>query len=241
MLGMPNSKVLWVAAASLVWGGCGCPTACVPDPCRVWRGPTTPCATPCATVTPTAAATGVKPLPAPGIKPSGFLDDYSGLRGSPDHEGSYSWTKEGIDLRVYDHLLIDPVVVILDEEGQKIVTEEMRATASEAFREILLETIEPFYEVVDVPAEHVLRVRLALTDLVPTPQMEEGKPAVQTGGAELEGIFSDALTGETLMRIVSRIEGSGRGEDAKPEWQAVEGAFYEWADRLLTFLDSFKE
>ena len=54
-------------------------------------------------------------------------------------------------------------------------------------------------------------------------------------------MLSNSVTGETLMRVVSRIEGSERGTEAKPEWQAVEGAFYEWADRMLTFLDSFKE
>jgi hypothetical protein len=230
MLRMRENNVLWIAVAALVLGGCCCPTPCCPDPCAVWRPTGGPTATGAATAKPTVS-----------IKPSGFLDSYAGLRRSPSHEGSWVWMKEGLDLRVYDHLLIDPVEVILDAEGQKIVTEEMRQKASSAFREILFDTLDPYYEVVEEAGEHVLRVRLALTDLVPTPEMEEGKPPVQTGGAELEGIFSDAVTGETLMRVVSRIEGSAQGKEAKPEWQAVEGAFYEWADRLLTFLDSFKE
>jgi len=219
-------NLLGLAAAALVLAGCCCPRpVCCPDPCAPLRGPT-------------ALA---KPLPPPDIKPSGFLDDYSGLRKSPNAEGSWVWMKPGLDLRMYDQLLIDEIPVLLDEEGQKVVTEEMRKKASDAFREILIETVDPYYEVVDEPAENVLRVRLALTDLVPTEGMEEGKPPLQAGGAELEGVFSDAKTGEVLLRIVSRIEGSERGEVAKPEWRAVEGAFREWADRLLTFLDSFRE
>ena len=233
MLGMTNKNVLWIAVAALALGGCCCPTTCRPDPCAVWRpaaGPTT------TTVLPAGPSTVTE-----SIKPSGFLDSYAGLRKSKEHEGSWFWMKEGVDLRVYDHLLIDPVEVILDEEGKKIVTEEMREKASTAFREILVETIDPYYSVVDEAGVHVLRVSLALTDLQPEPKMEEGKPAIHHGGAELEGILSDAQTGETLMRVVSRVEGSKRGKDAKPEWQAVEGAFYEWADRMLTFFDSFKE
>ena len=235
MLSMRTKNVLWIAVAALVLGGCCCPTircpapSC-PDPCGRWQ----PAAGPTATTTAAASATV-------SIKPSGFLDSYRGLRKSPEHEGSWYWMKEGLDLRVYDHLLIDPVEVILDEEGQKIVTEEMRRKASEAFREILYETIAPYYEIVEGPGDHVLRVRLALTDLVPEPAMEAGKPPLHHGGAELEGILSDAQTGETLMRVVSRVEGSERGKEASPEWQAVEGAFYEWADRMLTFFDSFKE
>ena len=126
------------------------------------------------------AAAAAVAKPAVAIKPSGFLDSYAGLRKSPTHEGSWVWMKEGLDLRVFDHLMIDPVEVILDEEGQKLVTDEMRKKASDAFREILVETIDPYYEIVDAPGEHVLRVRLALTDLQPEPAMEEGKPAVQT-------------------------------------------------------------
>lgn len=232
-----TKNVLWIVAAALLLGGCCCPSTCVPDPCAVWQpaaGPTQPATTPM-TVTPAV------PVATASIKPSGFLDSYRGLRASGEHAGSWFWLKEDHDLRVYDHLMIDPVEVILDEEGQKVVTEEMRKKASEAFREILYETIEPYYDIVEEPGPHVLRVRLALTDLQPTPEMEEGKPPVHHGGAELEGMFSDAVTGETLLRVVSRIEGSKQGKEAKPEWQAVEGAFYEWANRMLTFFDSYEK
>lgn len=233
MRGTTMKSSLWIAVAALVLGGCCCPTTCRPDPCAVWRPAAGPATTTPASAMPASAETV-------SIKPSGFLDSYRGLRRSTEHEGSWHWMKEGLDLREYDHLMIDPIEVILDEEGQKVVTEAMRAKASEAFRRILHETIEPYYDIVEEPGPHVLRVRIALTDLVPTPEMEEGQPPLHAGGAELEGMFVDAESGETLMRVVSRIEGSGRGQEAKPEWQAVEGAFHEWADRLLTFFDTWE-
>ncbi len=52
-----------------------------------------------------------------------------------------------------------------------------------------------------------------------------------------EGVIS--RTNEVLCAAVSRIEGSARGIEAKNEWKAVEGAFYEWSDRLLEFMDSY--
>jgi len=229
MGGTTMKSSLWTAVALLVLGGCCCPTTCCPDPCAVIRP---------ASGTTTVATPAVQETAA--IKPSGFLDSYRGFRKSKEHEGSWHWMKEGLDLRVYDHLMIDPVEVILDEEGQEIVTEDLRRKAREAFRAILVETIEPYYDIVEEPGPHVLRVRLALTDLVPTPEMEAGKPPLHHGGAELEGMFIDAASGETVMRVVSRIEGSKEGKEASPKWQAVEGAFRQWANRLLTFLDTWE-
>jgi hypothetical protein len=59
------------------------------------------------------------------------------------------------------------------------------------------------------------------------------------GAASLEVDFRDSRTNEVLCAAVSRIEGSARGVEAKDEWKAVEGAFYEWSDRLLEFMDSY--
>lgn len=236
MLAMKATNVLWIAVVALVLGGCCCPTTSCPNPCD-------PC-DPCARVRPAGdplITTVAASRSTASIKPSGFLDSYRGMRASPEHEGSWYWMKEDLDLRVYDHLMIEPIEVILDEDGQAVVTEEMRGKASEAFREILHETIAPYYDIVEEPGEHVLRVRLALTDLVPEPAMEEGKPPIHHGGAELEGMFTDGVTGETLMRVVSRIEGSKEGKEASAEWQAVEGAFREWAQRMLTFFDTYEK
>ena len=81
------------------------------------------------------------------------------------------------------------------------VPEEIRAKAASYFKEILFETIEPYYSVVAEPGMHVLRVRLALTDLQPAPEMEEGKPGVHHGGAELEGELVDSL-----VRAITRFK-----------------------------------
>ena len=95
--------------------------------------------------------------------------------------------------------------------------------------------MDPFYPVVSEPAAHVLRVRIALTELTPT------RDDMGVGSAAIEVDFRDSRSGEVLCAAMSRIVGSERGKDAKEEWKAVEGAFHEWADRLLNFMDSHHE
>lgn len=167
---------------------------------------------------------------------SGFLDAsiYPKLKPG-ETKGTKLWIKEGADLRAYDRLLIDPIVCMPTEKMTEELTPEQEKKATDVFRRILVEAVDPFYPVVSEPAAHVLRVRIALTELTPT------RGDMGVGAAALEVDFRDALSGEVLCAAVSRIEGSERGEEAKEEWKAVEGAFREWADRLVTFMDSHHE
>jgi hypothetical protein len=167
-------------------------------------------------------------------KYSGFLDSsiYPKLKPG-ENEGSEIWLKDGADLRTYHYLLIDPVQCVAPKSK---LTPEQEKKATDAFRRILVEEVDPFYPVVDKPGPNVLRVRIALTELTP----DKGDMGV--GAAALEVDFRDSRTDEVLCAAVSRIEGSEKGKgEAKDEWKAVEGAFYEWADRLIGFMDSYQE
>ncbi|MHC4953773.1 MAG: DUF3313 domain-containing protein [Planctomycetota bacterium] len=167
---------------------------------------------------------------------SGFLGDYSGLEPSKKHPGDLVWLKPGMDLRKYDYLLIDPIVIMARKgsETDKL-SPELKKKATDAFYEILFETIDPYYTVVKKNGPHVLRVRIALTDLVPTDDKN-----MQVGGAALEVEVADSLTNQRLGIAISRIKGStadtGKAKDKK--WRAVEGAFNEWAQSLLDLMDS---
>ena len=166
---------------------------------------------------------------------SGFLKSSTYRKLKPgETKGSKIWIKEGADLRAYDYLLIEPVVFMPTRKAAEELTPELKKKATDAFHRILVEKVGPYYPVVKKPAAHVLRVRIALTELTPT------RADMGMGAAALEVEFLDARTNEILCAAVSRIEGSKRGREAKDEWQAVEGAFYEWADRLLGFMDSHR-
>jgi hypothetical protein len=58
------------------------------------------------------------------------------------------------------------------------------------------------------------------------------------GEAAIEFDISDSIGGETLAAGVMRIRGSlaGTGE-VKEEWRHVDGAFLEWANGLLDYMD----
>jgi len=169
------------------------------------------------------------------IEGSGFLDDYSGLKKSKVNKGAWAWYKPGIDLRKYSFLQIDPIVVraVAGSATDKL-SADLKKRATDGFKEVLFETIDPYYTVVPNKATNVLRVRLALTDLTP----DEGDGA--EGSAALEGELIDSVTGESLAKFVSRVSGSSKGYRAEKQWRAVEGAFIEWAERLLDYMDSFQ-
>lgn len=172
-----------------------------------------------------------------GPKGVGFLDDYSKLEpmNRADRKDSWNWFKPGIDLRKYDYLLIDPIVVMghMRSATEKL-SPELKKKASDGFSDVLFETIDPYYNIVQRPADHVLRLRIALTDL--TPDEGEGE-----GSASLEAELLDARTGEKLAAFISTIDGSKGGWRAQKKWLAVEGAFIEWSKGLLEFMDSFHE
>jgi len=126
---------------------------------------------------------------------------------------------------------------VMAEKGSatEALSAELKKKAADGFKDVLFETIDPFYSVVQKPGPHVLRVRIALTDL--TPDEGEGE-----GSATLEGELLDAASGEKLAAFISTVSGSKKGWRVKEKkWLAVEGAFIEWANALLEHMDSYHE
>ncbi|MHC4136746.1 MAG: DUF3313 domain-containing protein [Planctomycetota bacterium] len=170
---------------------------------------------------------------------SGFLDDYSKLEQVGKRPHAWVWEKPGVDMRVYDRLMFDPVEVRLLEGSQagELGKETLRKVAA-AFRRIMTETIDPYYSVVSKRGPYVLRVRLAVTDVAPAQETGKGGPKVRMGQATMEGEFLDSVSGAHLAAFTEKISGSAAGKGkAPPEWRHVEGAFQEWANALLDYMD----
>ena len=162
----------------------------------------------------------------------GFLKDYSKLEADADRPGNWIWHKQGVDMRVYDRLIIEAVQVIPDSESTvgEYGPEKLKKAAT-YFHQVMVEKVDPFYTTVETPAVNVLRVKIALTDMVPA-------SGETPGGAAIEFEISDSITGDSLAAGVLRITGSiaGTGE-VKEEWRHVDGAFQEWAAGLLDYMD----
>ena len=162
----------------------------------------------------------------------GFLKDYSKLQADPERPGNWIWHKPGVDMRVYDRLLIEDVQVIPDADSKvgEYGPEKLKKAAT-YFHLVLIEKVEPYYSTAKHPAVNVLRVKIALTDRVPSMGDTPGEAAIEVD-------ISDSVSGDTLAAGVLRIRGSlaGTGE-VKEEWRHVDGAFQEWAARLLDYMD----
>ena len=105
---------------------------------------------------------------------SGFLGDYSKLTKHPDRDNTMFWEKPDTDFADYDELMIDNVVLYLNPNSEAKLTPDQVAKGTKAFRDILVESVDPYYEVVDKPGPHVLRLRIALTDVEPSDTHEGG-------------------------------------------------------------------
>ena len=165
-------------------------------------------------------------------KTSGFLGDYSKLTAKPNDPSAWVYYAPGMDLRDYDSLNIPPIRVIPapNSDAADLDAETNRKVAA-AFRKILTEKIDPYYSVTDKKGPHTMTLRIAITDVRPA------KDGVPIGAAAMECELIDSVTGQRLAAAVDRKEGSTKGTEAPEEWRQVEGAFREWAQGLLDFMD----
>lgn len=170
---------------------------------------------------------------------SGFLGDYSGFERSRVHPNTWVQFTEGVDLRDYDRLVIDPVVVLLapGSTAEELGSRTLGRVASE-YRRILLETIAPYYTVVEKPGPHTLRIRVAVTDVRPGTAASAGATDPDLGSAATEIEIVDSITKKRLAAAIDRSRGSaGSGSDVPERWRGVERIFRDWSKRLLDYLD----
>ncbi len=74
-----------------------------------------------------------------------------------------------LDLSPYQRVIIDPVDVVLDPEAaDRPVNPAELAALADYLRQALIVAVRDAYPVVEKPGPDVLRLRVALTDVVPT-------------------------------------------------------------------------
>jgi Protein of unknown function (DUF3313) len=172
---------------------------------------------------------------------SGFLGDYSKLH--PDKYGKKSllwWEKDGFEWTRYKKLMIDPVAVYYHPEAKyrEIRPDELKELTDYA-RNTVIEELQPDIPVVDGPGPDVLRVRMAITDIVPASPIINiiSLAAIQVpldmGGAAIEAEFFDSVSHERVAAMVEKKLGN-------PVffWRSVtelgytKGTFKSWAGEL---------
>jgi hypothetical protein len=176
---------------------------------------------------------------------SGFLGDYSTLHA--DKYGDKSllwWEKEGFDWTRYKKLMIDPIAVYYHPEAKyrEIRPNELKELTDYA-RNTIIEELQPDFQIVDQPGPDVLRVRAAITDIVPANPYSNilALAAIQVpidmGGSAIEAEFLDSVSGVRVASMVDKKLGH-------PVffWRSVtelgytKGTFKSWAGELKTAL-----
>jgi hypothetical protein len=100
----------------------------------------------------------------------GFLSAPARLQAGPDAEGALCWRQPGTDWKRYDKVMIERIQLYLDPKtsADRAIDPTDLKTLIDYFDAALVKNIAPIATLVDKPGPGVLRVRLALTSLVPT-------------------------------------------------------------------------
>ncbi|MDD4893725.1 MAG: DUF3313 domain-containing protein [Candidatus Omnitrophica bacterium] len=170
---------------------------------------------------------------------SGFLEDYSEFQVDSKDKSLLWYEKKGTDWKRFKKLMIDPVVVYFhpDARNRAIQPEELEKL-TKFFRETVIKEVEDKYPVVDTAAPDVLRIRAAITDVIPLKPVTNilavaiiGVP-LDMGGAAIEAEFLDSETGERLGAIVDMKMGTPLDISGFTPLGHTKGAFQRWAKEL---------
>jgi hypothetical protein len=113
-----------------------------------------------------------------GPPTSGFLKDYSRLQPRDDDPNRLSYVKEGLDLAGYRAIIVDPVQVRpFSVEVQREATPEKLAWLAADLRDVIARHIGEHYPIASQTGTDVLRLRMALTDVVPNAPGSDVEPS----------------------------------------------------------------
>ncbi len=118
-----------------------------------------------------ALSAGCASTPAGDAKPKyvGFLSDYSKLQPVPNGDGAERYLNPNQNLKKYNKVMLDRIKVWYQDDAdyKGIDPTELKAL-TDYFQNAIVKALEPTYPVVTQPGPDVLRVRVAITDLIPT-------------------------------------------------------------------------
>ena len=193
------------------------------------------------------------------MKKSGFLSDYSGMKKGPSGGADWVYIKEGVDLAKYKKVMVDQVTFFLKDDAKyKGIQQEDIKELTDAFDNAVRENIGKYYELADQSGPGVLRIRVAITDLIPN---NPGMSAVTTvmpvglgismlkkavtgkhsgvGETCMEMEVLDSLTNERIAAAID--EYSGGKLSGLKKWGSTEEAFKFWTERIRKRLDEYNE
>lgn len=180
---------------------------------------------------------------------SGFLSDYSKLHEDKYGDRSLRWyEKENFNWHQYRKIMLDPIVVYYHPEATyRQIDPEAVKKLTDYFRKVVEEELGDEYPIVTAPGPDVLRIRAAITEIVPAnPAINLVTTAavfvpLDMGGAAIESEFLDSQTNEVMAAMVDK----KMGNPLDPRFYRgfttmgyAKGAFQAWVGELKKALKS---
>ena len=204
------------------------------------------------------AGTVASEVTAANVRRVGFLTDYSRLQPMPGGGGMLCWRSAGIDWKQFDKVMFERIQVFLKPGSTQSVDPTDLKMLIDYFHGDLVKAIRPEAKVVNAAGPGVLRVRFALTDLVPTNAVlslagtavpygfvaemgagaATGKPAGSTpylGQTGMEVQFRDGSSGQLVAECADREIGLKYAADMNA---GAAGAAENWVNG---YMDSFTQ
>jgi hypothetical protein len=191
------------------------------------------------------------------VRRVGVLTDYARLAPMPGGGGMLCWRAQGVDWKAYDKIMLERIQVFLDpaSDARPIDPTDLKMLI-DYFHDAVVRDLSPRMRFVKQTGPGVLRVRFALTSLVPTNTVASlaGTAApygfvaeIGSGAATGRPVGSTPYLGRTGMEVQFRDGASGRivGECADTEIgrkyvadlnQGASGAAEAWVNG---YVDSF--
>ncbi len=192
----------------------------------------------------------------PKVEQSVFLQDLPQFQPGPSDGMDQIYIRPGADLRKYNRVMLDEVQFFLKQDAatQGLQASELKELA-DTFHRAIFEALGTAYPVVTEPGADVLRIRVAITDIVTSNPavsgittvlpvglaVSVGKKAVGgsysgVGGASMEVEFLDSMADARLAAAIDTFNGSKMSGFSK--LGATKEAFEFWAKRLRVTLDN---
>ena len=179
-------------------------------------------------------------------KQSGFLHGYGSLEPDPDVEGVYFYRnpqKSVTELTTqYTEFIIDPVVIYFhpDTIGRAVNPDDLKSLTDFVKME-LMAALKGGYSIVEIPGPHVMRIRTAVTQVLPSKPRLAFHPAATAFSldvASIEAEFLDSKTSERLVAVMdTRLHLSGVNLQNRTMKEHAQDVIRQWARFLRSRLD----
>jgi hypothetical protein len=170
------------------------------------------------------------------IKYSGFIENYPTFQPGPESGIKHVYFKEGVDFGSYNKVMLDHVVFYFSEDSKyKGIKADVLKDLSDEFHKAFIKALKPYFRIVDKPGHDVMRIRTAVTDIVPNkPALSAATTVVPTAlafsfvkkattgshtgvrQASMEAEVLDSLTNERIGAVIDTR--AGKKSEGLSEW-----------------------